>query len=69
MPGAGRTDRFFADGGMFDNLPFFPALEVLSAVQHGVPFTTADELQRKLAERAAGPNLIISAGLNERAEA
>ena len=23
MPGAGRADRYFADGGMFDNLPFF----------------------------------------------
>ena len=64
MPGAGRTDRYFADGGMFDNLPFFPALEVLGAVQHGVPFTSGD-LQEKLAKRAAGPNLIISAGLNE----
>jgi predicted acylesterase/phospholipase RssA len=65
MPGAGRTDRYFADGGMFDNLPFFPALEVLGAVQHGIPFTDADDLQEKLAKRAVGPNLIISAGLNE----
>ena len=33
LPGRGRTDRLFADGGMFDNLPFFPAIEVLDAGQ------------------------------------
>jgi predicted acylesterase/phospholipase RssA len=64
MPGAGRTDRFFADGGMFDNLPFFPALEVLSAIQHAVPFAGASELQDRLKARTVSPNLIISAGLN-----
>jgi predicted acylesterase/phospholipase RssA len=64
MPGAGRTDRFFADGGMFDNLPFFPALEVLSAIQHAVPFSSAAELQERLNSRTTSPNLIISAGLN-----
>jgi hypothetical protein len=33
LPGLGRTDRLFADGGMFDNLPIFPAIEILSEVQ------------------------------------
>jgi len=66
MPGAGRIDRFFADGGMFDNLPFFPALEILSAMQRAVSFTNAAELQTRVQERAASPNLIISAGLNEK---
>lgn len=64
MPGAGRTDRFFADGGMFDNLPFFPALEVLSAIQSALPFVDPHELQARVRERAVRPNLIISAGLN-----
>ena len=64
MPGVGRTDRFFADGGMFDNLPFFPALEILTAMQRAVPFLDAPEVQRRVGKRAAHPNLIISAGLN-----
>ena len=64
IPGAGRTDRFFADGGMFDNLPFFPALEVLSAIQRAVPFADAAEMRKRVQKRAASPNLIISAGLN-----
>ena len=64
MPGAGRTDRFFADGGMFDNLPFFPAIEVLSAVQRGLAFSNAAEVRSRVQSRAANPNLIISAGLN-----
>jgi predicted acylesterase/phospholipase RssA len=33
VPGRGKTDVFFADGGMFDNLPFLPAIEVLNAMQ------------------------------------
>jgi hypothetical protein len=64
MPGVGRADRHFADGGMFDNLPFFPALEVLSAVQRAVPFASAAEVQTRVQSRAVSPNLIISAGLN-----
>ncbi|WP_158945099.1 patatin-like phospholipase family protein [Granulicella sp. S190] len=64
MPGAGRMDRYFADGGMFDNLPFFPALEVLSAIQRAVPFASPAEVQARVQSRAASPNLIISAGLN-----
>jgi len=66
MPGAGRTDRFFADGGMFDNLPFFPAIEVLSAVQSSAPIAADGELERLLRARAANPDLLIAAGLNER---
>ena len=69
MPGAGRTDRYFADGGLFDNLPFFPAIEVLSAVQHDMPFANREALQQRLKERAANPNLIVSAGLNPAAVA
>ena len=32
-PGVGRRDVFYGDGGMFDNLPFTPAFEVLREVQ------------------------------------
>lgn len=67
MPGAGRADRFFADGGMFDNLPFFPAIEVLSAVQSSAPIAEAGRLERLLRARAANPDLLIAAALNEKA--
>jgi predicted acylesterase/phospholipase RssA len=35
FPGTGRSDVLFADGGMFDNLPFVPAIEILSRAQRG----------------------------------
>jgi len=69
MPGIGRTDRYFADGGMFDNLPFFPALEVLSAVQRAVPLAGVEDLRERLEKRVSDPTLIISAGLNEKPKA
>src|SRR5439155_8346242 len=30
FPGRGRSDIYFGDGGTFDNLPFIPAIDVLS---------------------------------------
>ncbi len=66
QPGAGRLDRYFADGGMFDNLPFFPAIEVLSELQGARGYSSQEDLRQKVARRADRPNLIISAGLNER---
>lgn len=37
FPGYGNTDVLLADGGMFDNLPFYPSIEVLQEIQrsHG----------------------------------
>lgn len=32
-PGTGSSTTLFCDGGMFDNLPFLPAMEILSKVQ------------------------------------
>ena len=32
-PGVGRTDLLFADGGIVDNLPLIPAIDMLSALQ------------------------------------
>lgn len=66
LPGAGRLDRFFADGGMFDNLPFFPAIEILSDLQDAVGYTSQDELRQRTLQRSERPNLIISAGLNQK---
>ena len=64
LPGRGRTDRFFADGGMFDNLPFLPAIEVLATAQTANPIHDPVRLQAVVKARAARPNLFIAAGLN-----
>jgi predicted acylesterase/phospholipase RssA len=64
LPGRGRADRYFADGGLFDNLPFFPAIEVLAAIQESDEGLNAESIQRVLRERVKKLNLFISAGLN-----
>ena len=64
VPGVGRVDRYFADGGLFDNLPFFPALEVLSAIQLSQASREAEQIRNRIAKRAENPNLFIAAGLN-----
>ena len=33
FPGTGRIDVLFSDGGMFDNVPFIPTIELMGAVQ------------------------------------
>lgn len=67
-PGSGRRDVFYGDGGMFDNLPFLPAFEVLREVQ-------ADRLQstlgkgrwrEELARRHREPDLFLTGALNVR---
>jgi hypothetical protein len=67
-PGVGRRDVFYGDGGMFDNLPFMPAFEVLSEVQ-------TDRLQRtlgrgrwrdELVRRHREPDLFLVGALNVR---
>ena len=68
LPGVGRSDRFFADGGMFDNLPFFPAFEVIADVQGSCATSPALEFQKSLQMRSKNRNLIICAGLNEKPE-
>ena len=67
-PGVGRRDIFYGDGGMFDNLPFMPAFEILSEVQ-------ADRLQstlgtgrwrEELVRRHREPDLFLVGALNIR---
>jgi len=62
LPGRGLTDRLFADGGMFDNLPFFPALEVLLAGQLSGD-REPGKLQARLRRRSASRDIFIAAGL------
>jgi len=73
LPGRGRKDVLLADGGMFDNLPFFPAIEVLRDVQADyrgkcragrTPAEQKAEALKFLGERQREPDLIISAALD-----
>lgn len=66
LPGRGRTDRLFADGGMFDNLPFFPAIEILGAGQTKWRQDQNDvqPVLLRLKKRAQKHDIIIAAGLD-----
>ena len=69
LPGRGRTDRLFADGGMFDNLPFFPAIEILAAVQEASePSTRPTDLIDRLKSRTEHRDIIIAASLDPEPE-
>jgi predicted acylesterase/phospholipase RssA len=71
FPGIGRRDILFADGGLFDNLPFLPAIEIMSWAQHG--FRSSGEGKKMTAlefleKRHNKPDLIIAGALNAVAE-
>ena len=65
FPGRGRTDALLCDGGIFDNLPFFPALRVMAEIQksYGANRTPQESLEY-LKQRQAAPALVIAAGLD-----
>ena len=65
LPGRGSTRTLFSDGGIFDNLPFFPAIIVLSEVQSaaGDPLN-ARQAYQDLRTRFENPVLIIAAALD-----
>jgi predicted acylesterase/phospholipase RssA len=66
FPGLGRTDVLFSDGGMFDNLPFLPAIEILSRGQRAYRRAGGREVLAMdfLRQRHAKPDLIIAGALN-----
>ena len=68
-PGIGRRDIFFMDGGLFDNLPFVPALQVLGHIQadHARSFPGLS-WQTLLRKRYDHPDLFLVGALNERVE-
>jgi predicted acylesterase/phospholipase RssA len=68
FPGAGRSDVFFSDGGMFDNLPFIPALRLLGDVQRDCRRTKSRECIEYLGKRHERPDLFIAGSLNVRPE-
>ena len=65
-PGVGRVDRVFADGGLYDNLPFLPAAGVLSELQrHHLDEAAVDPEAAKhwLRLRRERPDLMLVAAL------
>ncbi len=67
-PGVGRRDVFYGDGGMFDNLPFMPALEVLREVQIDRLQSTLGHgrWREELVRRHREPDLFLVGALNIR---
>ena len=66
FPGVGRTDTLLSDGGVFDNLPFFPAIKVLMDVQESYAKSSkkAEEAYEYLRQRQEAPAILIAAGLD-----
>lgn len=65
IPGGGSTRTLFSDGGIFDNLPFFPAIRVLSEVQEAAgEVSNPQQAYRDLQRRFDNPALIIAAALD-----
>jgi predicted acylesterase/phospholipase RssA len=67
-PGVGRRDVFYGDGGMFDNLPFIPAFEVLGEVQKDRLEATLGRgrWREELVRRHREPDLFLVGALNVR---
>ena len=67
-PGVGRRDVFYGDGGMFDNLPFMPAFEVLREVQMDRLQSTLGQgrWRDELVRRHREPDLFLVGALNIR---
>ena len=61
FPGLGRVDNKYSDGGMFDNLPISPALEILAAAQKEQ--ANADPVAA-LGKRLMSPDLFITGSLD-----
>ncbi len=54
----------YSDGGMFDNLPFLPAIDILSEVQREYRKTTSMSPRDFLAHRHDWPDLFLAGSLN-----
>jgi predicted acylesterase/phospholipase RssA len=70
FPGTGRPDVLLADGGMFDNLPFLPAIEILSKCQVGYRRTAGADRTRLgwIQTQLRQPDLLIAGALDPRPE-
>ncbi len=66
-PGRGNADTLFADGGLFDNLPFRHAIEILARGQRSYRESPAGKQKTTLeylGERLAKPDLLLAGALN-----
>lgn len=72
-PGTGSPTTLFCDGGMFDNLPFLPATEILAKAQSThiryqrglLPWQLQQEISiRELERRCKSPDLFIAGSLD-----
>ncbi|MGC2743171.1 MAG: patatin-like phospholipase family protein, partial [Candidatus Angelobacter sp.] len=65
FPGLGDPQLLYSDGGMFDNLPISPALEILSASQK--QWIRNNDAVRALWNRIDSPDLFIAGSLEANA--
>jgi len=63
FPGLGRPDKLYSDGGMFDNLPITPSLEILTASQKQWIPTSGLESIEAFGKRNQSPDLFIAGSL------
>jgi len=64
FPGQGDPDEIYSDGGMFDNLPISPALEILTASQRCWINNSGTDSVDALGMRVASPDLFITGSLD-----
>ena len=67
FPGWGRHDVRYSDGGMFDNLPFFPAINALHLAQRDESQNFANnpaEMVHYIKDRYENPDLFLAGALN-----
>ncbi|HLJ28108.1 MAG TPA: patatin-like phospholipase family protein [Candidatus Angelobacter sp.] len=65
FPGLGDPEKIFSDGGMFDNLPISPALEILTASQRSWIPKSGTNPVAALGSRVQNPDLFITGSLDE----
>ena len=64
FPGLGDPDEIYSDGGMFDNLPISPALEILTASQRNWINETKADAVNEMGKRVQNPDLFITGSLD-----
>ncbi len=69
FPGIGRRDVYYGDGGMYDNLPFIPAIALLRSIQASfLQSEPGDAWFRSLRARSEHPDLFLVGALNANAK-
>jgi hypothetical protein len=70
FPGWGRSDVRYSDGGLFDNLPFQPAIDALADVQlEESKDYDAKEIKAYVKDRFENPDLFVAGALDPCPEA